>query len=143
LQQKEPTRIKVQSGDNLSLVFQRAGLNDRDVYEILNSDKEAKRLKQLYPGNIFEFTIENDELTKLNYIAGKLSSYSLTKTEDGYEFNETSRKPDIHLTTRSATINQSLFAAGKEAHLDDKLVMQLAGIFGWDVDFALDIREGR
>jgi len=58
LQQKEPTRIKVQSGDNLSLVFQRAGLNDRDVYEILNSDKEAKRLKQLYPGNIFEFTIE-------------------------------------------------------------------------------------
>jgi len=45
----------------------------------------------------------------LNSPSRKLSSYSLTKTEDGYDFNETSRKPDIHLTTRSATINQSLF----------------------------------
>jgi len=32
--------------------------------------------------------------------------------------------------------------AGKEAGLSDNLVMQLANIFGWDIDFVLDIRKG-
>ncbi|KPK40462.1 MAG: peptidase M23, partial [Gammaproteobacteria bacterium SG8_47] len=32
--------------------------------------------------------------------------------------------------------------AGQRAGLSDNLIMELAAIFGWDVDFALDIREG-
>ena len=39
-------------------------------------------------------------------------------------------------------ITNSLFLAGKDAGLTDALVMELAGIFGWDIDFILDIREG-
>ena len=32
-------RLAVNSGDNLSLLFQRAGLNDRDVYELISTTK--------------------------------------------------------------------------------------------------------
>jgi murein DD-endopeptidase MepM/ murein hydrolase activator NlpD len=39
-------------------------------------------------------------------------------------------------------INSSLFVAGKEAGLSDAMVMKLANIFGWDIDFVLDIRAG-
>jgi len=35
-----------------------------------------------------------------------------------------------------------LFIAAQKAGLPDNLTMQLADIFGWDIDFALDIREG-
>src|SRR5690606_5208933 len=42
----------------------------------------------------------------------------------------------------TATIDSSLYAAGKTAGLSDALIMQMADIFGWDVDFALDIRAG-
>ena len=136
------TQIEVKSGDNLSRIFQRAGLNDKDVYKVVNSSEEAKRLKQLYPGHTFEFTIEDEQLQQLKYVASKVESYTITKTDDGFAFEDTSRTPDTHLTVRSAEIKHSLFAAGKEAQLDDRLVMELAGIFGWDVDFALDIREG-
>jgi murein DD-endopeptidase MepM/ murein hydrolase activator NlpD len=41
-----------------------------------------------------------------------------------------------------ARITSSLFVAGQEAGLSDNLIMQLAAIFGWDIDFALDIRAG-
>lgn len=142
LEPAQATRIEVQPGDNLSLIFQRAGLNDKDVYKILNSSQEAQGLKQLYPGHVFEFIIEDQQLKQLNYIASKLSHFSFHNTGDGFSFNETSRTPDTHLTVRSAEIKQSLFTAGKQARMDDSLVMELAGIFGWDVDFALDIREG-
>jgi len=39
-------------------------------------------------------------------------------------------------------IDSSLFLAGKQAGLSDNMVMQLANIFGWDIDFVLDIRSG-
>jgi murein DD-endopeptidase MepM/ murein hydrolase activator NlpD len=39
-------------------------------------------------------------------------------------------------------IDSSLFESGVEAGLSDKLIMNIAGIFAWDVDFVLDIRGG-
>ncbi|HKJ77578.1 MAG TPA: peptidoglycan DD-metalloendopeptidase family protein, partial [Gammaproteobacteria bacterium] len=42
----------------------------------------------------------------------------------------------------TGTIETSLFEAGREAGLSDRTIMELAYIFGWDVDFALDIRAG-
>ena len=42
----------------------------------------------------------------------------------------------------SGTITSSLFLAGKQAGLNDGMVMKLANLFGWDIDFVLDIREG-
>ncbi len=41
-----------------------------------------------------------------------------------------------------AEITSSLFNAGKNAGLSDNMILRLAGIFGWDIDFALDIRRG-
>jgi murein DD-endopeptidase MepM/ murein hydrolase activator NlpD len=42
----------------------------------------------------------------------------------------------------SGVITSSLFEAAQQAGMSDKLTMELAGIFGWDIDFALDIRDG-
>lgn len=39
-------------------------------------------------------------------------------------------------------IDSSLFLAAKSAGMSDNVTMQLANIFGWDIDFVLDIREG-
>jgi murein DD-endopeptidase MepM/ murein hydrolase activator NlpD len=41
-----------------------------------------------------------------------------------------------------ATIDSSLFVAGQRAGLSNKIIMELVEIFGWDVDFASDIRAG-
>ena len=34
----------MRSGDNLSLVFKRAGFSDRDVYNVVNTAKDGKSL---------------------------------------------------------------------------------------------------
>ena len=39
-------------------------------------------------------------------------------------------------------IDSSLFGAGNQAGLSDKTIMELARIFGWDIDFAHDLRPG-
>ncbi|WP_246434626.1 OapA family protein [Teredinibacter haidensis] len=132
---------KVKPGDNLSLIFKRAGFTDRDMMALLQAEN-GKKLASLYPGHHLEFLVGvNGALQKLSYIQDRLNSFAYTRTAGGYHYSEIQRKPDIILSTRSATITESLFLAGKKAQLDDKLVMELAGIFGWDIDFALDIRE--
>ena len=44
-------KLTVNTGDNLSTLFYRAGLNDLDVYRISNA-KEGKSLRNLFPGEV-------------------------------------------------------------------------------------------
>lgn len=136
-------KVVVKSGDNLSLLFKRAGLNDRMMMDLLKSSEDSKRLTSLYPGHQVEFAIDDaGELQQLKYVIDKLSSFQFTRTADGFAFEEHTRQPDIRVAQASAFITQSLYTAGIDARLDDRLIMELAEIFGWDIDFALDIRKG-
>ncbi len=133
---------KVKPGDNLSLIFKRAGLNDRHMMALLDAEK-GKKLASLYPGHTLTFKISREgELQRLEYVEDRLNSFSFTLIDGKYHYQTLQRSPEVQLAVRSATIKESLFLAGKEAHLDDGLVMELAGIFGWDIDFVLDIRQG-
>lgn len=132
----------IKSGDNLYAIFKRAGLTDRHVAEVLKAP-EGKKLTSLYPGHTLEFSVdENDVLNTVTYTKDPLHSYSLTREGDSFVYNELSRQPDVQEAVAHAVIQQSLYLAGRQAHLDDKLIMELAEIFGWDIDFALDIRKG-
>ncbi len=135
--------ITVKSGDNLSLIFKRAGFNDQVMLKVLNSSEEAKQLASLYPGHKVEFAIDDENnIQRLTYIKSKLSGYELRREGDTFVYAEKSRQADIQIAQASAFITQSLYTAGIDARLDDKLIMELAEIFGWDIDFALDIRKG-
>lgn len=137
------TTQTVRSGDNLSLIFKRAGLSDKHMFGLLNGNSDSKRLTKLFPGHELEFSIDQDgELAELQYVKDRLNRLVYTKQESGYNFEEIIRQPDIHTTTRSGKITTSLFDAGMAANLNDRLIMEFANIFGWDVDFALDIRKG-
>lgn len=49
---------------------------------------------------------------------------------------------EIRVAYRAGAIERSLFEDARDAGLSDPIILKLAEIFGWDIDFALDIREG-
>jgi murein DD-endopeptidase MepM/ murein hydrolase activator NlpD len=49
---------------------------------------------------------------------------------------------EVRMSHISGTIERSLYEAGREAGLPDALTTKLAQIFGWDIDFALDVEVG-
>lgn len=133
----------VKSGDSLSIIFQRAGLNDRDLYELINTSPEAKELRRIKPGEVIVFDLDdNNKLEQLTYIKNQLTSFQFTRTEKNFQFSKLEREPEIRVAFRHATINSSLFLAGKNAGLASPVVMELANIFAWDIDFAQDIQRG-
>jgi murein DD-endopeptidase MepM/ murein hydrolase activator NlpD len=67
----------------------------------------------------------------------------LIRDEGGQLTTETQlRQMSKEIQEADGSIKSSLFLAGKDAGLTDQMVMRLANIFGWDIDFVLDIREG-
>jgi murein DD-endopeptidase MepM/ murein hydrolase activator NlpD len=132
---------KVKAGDNLSLLFQRAGLSDTKLYELMSSNAATKQLKKLHPGQLFHFEIHDGQLQKLTYQKDKLRSVEFARSDKGFSHTDIELKPDTHLAYREARIVNSLFLAGTDAGMEESLIMELASIFGWDIDFALDIRS--
>ncbi len=135
--------ITIKSGDNLSALFNAQGLSASVVYQVASTPKYGDTLARIRPGESLEFRINQEgTLTQLRYEKSKLDSIFFTKADDGYLAELVTLSPEIRPTYVSGTIESSLFLASQKAGLSQNLTMELAGIFGWDIDFVQDIRSG-
>ncbi len=124
-------------------LFGKVGLPGAVVHEVLNSSKDARQLSRLRVGQTLQFTLdEQGQLSRLESQIGPLESVSLTREDSGYVFKKEQLKPNVHTRYAYGDIQSSLFVAAKNAGLSHNLTMDLANIFGYDIDFALDIRKG-
>ena len=136
-------RVTVSSGDSLYLIFKRLGLPQRDLALMTGSQPLAKKLARIAPRQEIEFYVDTrSRLTRLVHRLDRIRSLHVSRNGDTFTFEEVVEPPDVSVATTAGTIDSSLFEAGQRAGLSDSIIMQMAEIFGWDVDFALDIRAG-
>ena len=136
------TDVKITNGDNLARIFRRLGLSPRDLYEIMTSVKQTSILKRLQPGQIISFRIHGGELQALRFEFDLTRTLLVTKKQDKFTSEITITELETRIKQTEGIINDSLFLSGQAAGLPDKLIMQLIDIYGWDIDFRLDIRKG-
>jgi murein DD-endopeptidase MepM/ murein hydrolase activator NlpD len=136
--------VSVRPGDTLSAIFDRLKLSPRELYALMESDRKmTSTLRQILPGQTLRFQLDAErQLNALHYRIDPLTTLAVERTNDGFSARHITRQVENRLAYSSTTIETSLFAAGQRAGLSDGLIMELATIFGWDIDFALDIRSG-
>jgi len=135
--------VKVKTGDALASIFKRHQLNPRELHEIMSLGKDTAGLKNLRPGDVFRFQIDEEQhLQKLVYEISPLKSLHIQRQEQGFAAAIQVKSIEKRTNYAIGQIDSSLFEAGKEAGLSDTLIMKMVNIFGWDIDFALDIRKG-
>jgi len=137
--------VTVKKGDSLSVIFGRLKLPLSQLYTILDAGDETKQFKHLRPGQTLDFEIgANQVVKKIVYQFDNVNELEITLKEDenGYVAKTISADLERRIVFATGAINQSLFLSGQRAGLSDKVIMQLVGIFAWDVDFALDVRTG-
>lgn len=141
---KKPSySTQVKSGDNLSLIFARAGLSAQEVYRIANSGEQAAILSRLYPGYTILFDITPEKkLRELEVVTSPLESYRFTRKGEGYDIQHLRREPETRPTYKSAVIADSLFLSATRGGISASMTMELAGMFGGVIDFLMDIRQG-
>ena len=135
--------ITVKSGDSLATIFSRLGIKPQQLHTLLAQGGAAHNLKKIYPGQTIRLqTNKEKDLLALVYPIDKLSTLEINRDGKGFSVSTTHRTPEFRVRNASVVINDSMYLAANDAGLSDHLIMELAGIFAWDVDFALDIRKG-
>jgi murein DD-endopeptidase MepM/ murein hydrolase activator NlpD len=140
---KEWQELTVKSGDSLSRLFKRAGLSAQQLDKVMKSGEAAKKLTRIFPKDTIRvLTDEKGKLQALRYEIDP-ETYLMIERENGElaanEYKHNIEKRNAHA---QGTIESSLFLAANKAGISENVIMELAGIFGWDIDFALDIRKG-
>lgn len=135
--------FEIKSGDTLSSLFKDAGFNDGIMLSVIHGDGEADKLQRLYAGETIRFaTGAAGELAAIELQRSLLESLKIEKTNEGFTGETVVREPEARPAFASGTIDGSLYYAAREAGLNDRLTMELAGIFGWAIDFVYDVRKG-
>ena len=122
-------------------IFDTLGIHQRELVEITKG--EGKQLRRIHPGQTLTFHVgERGNLDQLVYQIDEVRAAHFVRTESNYEIELVETPFESRRALAQGRIDSSLFLAGQAAGLPDKTIMEMAEIFGWDVDFALDIRAG-
>ena len=136
------TDVKIKRGDNMAQVFNRHGLSPRDLHEILNSHELAPALKHLRPGQVVSLRTKGGDLRALKFDLDLTRTLLATRQAGVFTSEIIIAELETRVEQAQGVINGSLYLAGQDAGLSDKLLMQLIDIYGWDIDYRLDIRKG-
>lgn len=138
--------ITVKAGDSLTSIFRHLALSPKDVFAVVHADDESsKGLTQLYPGEKIGLRLNNmGNLLAVRRRLNQTETLTVSRATAGADFHVTLAKHPLErrIAHTSATIHESLYQAALSAGLDENLIMEFSRIFGWDIDFVHDIRDG-
>ncbi len=117
----------------------RLGVSESDREHLLR----VRGLRLLRPGKTVTAEIgANGNLTRLSFVAGRDSIVSITREGESYRVSQAHAALEMHTMLKSSVIRSSLFAAADTASIPDSVAIQLADVFGGDIDFHRDLRKG-
>jgi len=136
-------RASVAPGDTLASIFQRHGISPATLDQILQINDETRDLSRLRVGQTLEFSVSDGELQQLVHERDLRSALVITRDANGtYTADVHALKTETHVSSAHGRITSSLFEAAQASGLSDAMGIRLAEVFGYDIDFVLDIREG-
>jgi hypothetical protein len=133
--------LEVQKGDTLDRLFRRHGLSVVDLHRLLKVAEAAPHLKRIRPGDTFEIAHAGETVLSLTRRIDETRSLLVETGERGYAASFLEHPVEVRTTRATGQISTSFYVAGLAAGLSDATIMRLAGIYAWDIDFALDIRR--
>jgi murein DD-endopeptidase MepM/ murein hydrolase activator NlpD len=134
--------LLVKRGDTLEALFRRNGLSLGDLADLVAVPEVGQGLRLLKPGDRLEVAHRGDEVLSLRRELDDVRVLSIARSAAGFEATLLTREVDMRPTGAHGVVRSSLFEAGVDAGMSDKLTMDLAGIFEWDIDFIQDVRDG-
>lgn len=133
---------RVLRGDTLAALLARLNVDEAQARAFAATHGAALGRRQLLPGRAVRARIDRDgQLSELR-VLGESDWTVFTGTEAGFDRDREQLVVENRKLMRSGTIETSLFAAMDAAGLPDATAVQLADIFGGEIDFNRDLRRG-
>ena len=134
--------VIVTRNDTLDHIFRRLKLNLADLASLRSLPGLRARLDSLRPGEALHFTHRDGELFGLERRLNESQTLKVSREPTGLKADVLQNPLETRSRTARGVIDRSLFEAVEAAGANDQTAVALADIFGWDIDFVLDVRPG-
>ena len=137
--------VTIQRSDTFSSVMTRLGILDDAALEFFRSNPGTQEVaRQLRPGTtVTANTDSNGKLLAVHFpSASKASSFVVERAGEDFVAGERDLHAEQTTVVKSGEISNSLFGATDAADIPDAIAIQMADIFGGDIDFHRDLRKG-
>ena len=133
---------RMQRGDTFHGLLARLAIRDADIQQLLRQ----RPLQLLRPGTIVTAEVraaaEHDgELVWLAFLSGRDTAVRIERVGQSLVASERRAPVVTHEVLKSAVVRSSLFAAADAAGIPDAIAIQLADVFGSDIDFHRGLRQ--
>jgi murein DD-endopeptidase MepM/ murein hydrolase activator NlpD len=139
---------RLQRGDTYHGLFARLGINEADIRQLL---RQRSTLQALRMGTLVTAEVRADvrsgkdhdgELVWLGFLSGRDTAVRVERIGQGLVASEQRAEVTTRIVLKTGLIRSSLFAAADAAGIPDSIAIQLAEVFGSDVDFHRELRQG-
>lgn len=136
-----PETVRIQRGDTLVSALKRHGVHTGDLNQLATA--HTKAFRRLRPGQRIRLRLDQDRhIRQLSLQLNLHDRLTLTATDSGFSSRVDSTVLERRPAYATGVITDSLYQSGQRAGLGDRHVAQMVEMFGWDIDFALDVRNG-
>ncbi|MFT3907213.1 MAG: M23 family metallopeptidase [Steroidobacteraceae bacterium] len=134
--------VIVKRNDTLDRIFRNAKLNLTDLANMRAVDGARAMLDKLRPGELLRFTHRDGSVISLERHLSLTEKLQMQRGSDGFRADILAKPVEVERVVAHGVIHSSLFQAAGDVDMQDQTVLDLARIFGWDIDFVLDLRAG-
>src|SRR5210317_148665 len=134
----------VKKGQSLNSILTDAGASQQEIFEVSKVLKKFINLKTINTNQVFEILTHKDtgEIIRLTINLDNINSLHVFKKNKEFVANKIEKVLYKKTTLAEGMINSSMYQAAEKEKIDPEVIVNFAGIFGFEIDFQRDIRRG-
>jgi len=137
------TLYEIQEGDTLLGILQtEVGIEYEDAFTLVEQINEVFDITKIRMGNSITIQYEDDVLSKISYDINTSEELVLTPSAQDFLVERKDIEFEVRQATVSGSVESSFYQSALDVGLTDRMIMELATVFAWDVDFASSIQKG-
>jgi murein DD-endopeptidase MepM/ murein hydrolase activator NlpD len=138
----ETLEIVIRRNDTLDSIFRNLELSVADLAQLRSLPDVRKSLDRLRPGDVILLTHLDGELKSLTRRISDTALLSVTRGEAGFTTNIVETPLEVRPVGMAGTIDSSLYGAVNAVGGTDRLAVELAEVFRYDIDFVNEVQPG-
>ena len=136
---------KIKSGETFDKILQNYSVDKQEVNKIKNSLQTKINLNKLNTKQIIQFSLDktNNKITEFYFHISNTQKIYLKRNIENDSFNKEilSIKLNKKIIYKENIILQSLYKSAIDENIPANIIIEYAGIYGFQVDFQRDVRK--
>jgi murein DD-endopeptidase MepM/ murein hydrolase activator NlpD len=136
-------KIALRSGDNIGDVLSRHGFSPTQVDSLWRETRSVYDLRRIHAGQELRlFAGIDGRIERLEYDISEVDYLAVRRENGRFEAELKHRPVEIRFKQIWGSIEESLILSFNALGEEDPLALAFSEIFGWDVDFYIDLQPG-